>query len=116
MITLKGKSFTIKLDMPITPDQLPYEPIHDDLTLRYKMYSEKLLNMFIVSNKGFQELKDDRQSYSVAINDVMQKIHVYSKEILKNIAFHNCSVTSTTYHEEYTCPSSDESSDDDTTN
>ena len=113
MITLKGKSFRIKLDMPITLDQLPYEPICDDLTLRYKMLSEKLLDMFIVSNKGFQELKG--QSYADAIDDVMQKIHDYSKEVLKNIMFHNCTITSTAYHEEYTCPSSDESSDDDAT-
>ena len=111
MITLKGKRFRIQLDVPISSHQLPYDPMHDDLTLRYKMYSKEMLDMFICSNKGFHEL--DKQSYSDAIDDVMQKIHNYSKEILKDSVFYNCRVTSTTYHEEYTWPSSDESSSDD---
>ena len=110
MITLKGKCFQIQLDVPISFAQLPYNPMHDDLTLRYKMRSKDLLDMYIYSNKGIRGL--DKQSYYDAIDDIMKRIHDYSKEILKNDVFHNCRVTSTTYHEEYTWPSDNESSSD----
>ena len=97
------------MESPLTLEQLPYLPMHDELTLRYRLYSEYLLDMIIVSNNGFHELP--RQAYKKAIHDVLQKADDYSKEVLKNEEFLNCTIVSAIYHEEYMFPpSSDESS------
>ena len=83
--------------------------MHDELTLRYRLYSEYLLDMIIVSNDGFHGLPG--RAYEKAVQDVLQKADDYSKEVLKNEEFLNCTIISATYHEEYTFPpSSDESS------
>ena len=88
--------------------------MHDNLTLRYKLYSEYLLDMIIVSNDGFHELS--KQAHEKAVHDVFQKADDYSKEVLKNEEFFNCTIVSAVYHEEYTFPSSDESSTTDDEN
>ena len=114
--TLKGKRYKIHLESPLTLEQLPYQPMHDDLTLRYILYSEYLLDIIIVSNNGFHGLS--RPAHEKAVRDVLQKADDYSKEVLKNKEFFNCTIASTLYHEEYMFPSSDESSttDDDDEN
>ena len=111
--TLKGKRYRIHLESPLTLEQLPYRPMQDDLTLRYILYSGYLLDMIIVSNDGFHGLS--KRAHEKAVHDVFQKADDYSKEVLKNKEFFNCTVVSAIYHEEYTFPSSDESSttDDD---
>ena len=85
--------------------------MHDDLTLRYRLYSEDLLDMIIVSNEGFHGLS--RQAHEKAIQNLFQKADDYSKEVLKNKEFFNCTILSVIYHEEYAFPTSGESSTDD---
>ena len=114
--TLKGKRYTIRLESPLTLKQLPYGPLHDDLTLRYRLYSGGyLLDIIIVSNDGFHKLS--RPAHEKAVCNVLQKADDYFKEVLKNEEFFNCTIVSTLYHEEYTFPSSsDESSTTDDEN